>query len=334
MAFNLNDNHEEIDVVDTPDANEHLPAPEDMDSGAQSGNEFQTELSEDSNAEEWGEFVTELMEPEQLELEAEAALDIESKATPSDEPKEEPAVIDDAAASPDVAPEVDPVAATDEDAKPPAVEEPSESLIPQQPEVESPEPVAITKEEVSAARGQYIASLAKQYQMSEADAIRFEENPAAVLPEMAANLHAQVMENVMAQMQQQMPQMINQQTSASTVSQNNENEFMEAWPELKDHGTAVAQVAQDWRASNPTASKEQAIQAVGFNTLIKLGVDPMKAAQRMTNGFEETPVAAKPTPMRPHTPAGAGKTSARQEAVAPSPGLWEEMVTHNEEWQQ
>ncbi len=325
-----NNNVDEAEVVDTPDANEHLPEVTADDVTSKEGGEFQTGINEDSNAEEWGDFVQELMEPEQIELENAFQ---ETKGVPSDEPKVEPKAEEAQPESPAIKPEVDPDAAEPVKAEAEAVGDTGGLVIPEQPAKEEVETKPLTDEQFQALQKDYMQKLTSMYAMSEEDAVRFAENPAEVLPQLAANLHAKVLQNVMTQMREQMPQAISRETQTRTITQRNETEFMETWPELKDHTPVVAQVAQEWRRANPTASREQAIKAVGFNTLVKLGVDPSQAAARLAKGYVPPQASPAPAAMKPHTPVGAGRTSVRHEATPPSPSLWEEMVSFQEEWQ-
>lgn len=228
---------------------------------------------------------------------------------------------------------------------PPAVE----PLIPVQPIVAAEQPVVAPPAvppvaapvaptvdvvaQTAVAKQQFIAKMVEQYQMSDADAVAFEAAPAATMAKMAANLHVQVLENVMKNVNDQMPGMINRQTVATTTSQANEDAFLESWPELKDHQAKVAEVAQQYRALHPNSSRDEAIKSVGFNTLLALGVDPVKAANRLANGFQAPVTApAEPAP-KPHTPGGVGGTSSRGMQESPSPNIWSEMIDHQEQWQ-
>lgn len=194
-------------------------------------------------------------------------------------------------------------------------------------EEETPPPTETDETDFDAQRAEFHGKLTEMYAVSEADLERFDENPGDVLPEFAANLHMKIMENVVSQVQQMLPDAISQISTSKETAQGYEDAFFTEWPELKGHDETITAVATQYRNMNPQASMEEAVKAVGINTLYKLGVSPEKVAARLALVPNETPPANEPEPNpEPHVPAGAGRISSRGEEAPPSPTLWDEMI--------
>lgn len=224
---------------------------------------------------------------------------------------------------------VDPSKPAPSEDTPPADEESDDLNLPEPVVPVAEAPQAVTAEQLALQRQQFKEQVKKTYAMSEEMAQRFEENPTEVLAEFAADTHLRIMESVLSVVKANISQVVKEATHVDQTSAAREVEFFNAWPELKGHNAVIARVAKTFREQNPAASKEDAILAVGYNTLVSLGVDPVKAAKRLTRfqAIQEAPAAVEESVevIPPHKPKPGG-TNSKRSSAPPAPTLWSEFI--------
>jgi hypothetical protein len=124
----------------------------------------------------------------------------------------------------------------------------------------------------------FVSDLTKKYQMTEAQAQDFNQNPVEALPQLAAQIVADSVDMAMAAMQglmsQHLPQYITQVTEQTQVSRANEDMFFTSWPELKDtqFRNTIASAVQQYRQRFPEAPKEKLIADVGPIVWLQAGL--------------------------------------------------------------
>jgi len=171
---------------------------------------------------------------------------------------------------------------------------------PQAPATPTPEPVATPQTpeqsaaDIATLRQNYFNDLSQYYTLTPEDAQRLQTEPELVLPTLAAKVHLEVLDAVMAQLPQRMTMMMTHYTESTKREQAAEEAFFAPFPDLKEHKEAVLRVGQMYRAANPKATKEQAIQAIGNFVRQSLGL-PNPAQQQ-----QQAPIV----PVNPFTPAG------------------------------
>lgn len=237
--------------------------------------------------------------------------DLSSDAPDGDVSVEAPAITTEplaAPAAPPVAPPVIPAVA----AEPPVVQ-PQTPQPAAQPEPQQPAPAARTTEEIAALRTQYVAELTQSYQLTPEEAQMMQTQPELVLPKMAADLHVRVLDAVAAQLPQRVYGMVNQIIESQRVEKAAEDEFFKGFEDLREHRAAVLQVGKLYRAANPTASKETAIQVIGNFVRTSLGL-PTPNSQPSPQPVQQA------NPFIPAQNAGGGSMPAS------APSLWEEMA--------
>ena len=186
----------------------------------------------------------------------------------------------------------------------------------QTPAVETPAPVAPTPSapqvepsplpDYAAWRSQREADLAAQtYSITDEDASKLLTEPETVLPRMAARMHMEVMESTVRVMQTMLPRLMQsvQQTEQREISA--KSFFQTANPDLADPRLepAIMEMGQVYRRLNPTASPEQAAQAIGNLVRASLGIAmPAQAAP--------APTSAPAVPVVPFVPARGGPGGA------------------------
>lgn len=192
----------------------------------------------------------------------------------------------------------------------PAAETPPEVIQPEQVAPVTP-PVTQTPEQARQAENAYMAQLENLYKFDEETTLTLQTEPEKVLPALAAKLHLDVMKSVLAQVQGMIPEVMQQQTTMSTRETKAKGEFYGSWPELQKYEAQVLEVGKMYRAMNPTASAEEAIQRIGETAMTALGLT--RAA----------PPAPPPTPPRAgFRPAVPGRVSAPE--VAPTE--WDQLL--------
>lgn len=158
-------------------------------------------------------------------------------------------------------------------------------------------------------RENLVTEIAGRYAMPEAVKDQFMLEPEKVLPTFAARLFVDVYDAVFNSIMAQIPQVMGQREQIRETQRSIENKFHERWPTLKDPSFQkdIAAVAKTYRAQNPEATFEQAIEAVGAMVSVIKGVPlPGQAAAQL-------PV---PPQMRPPVPAGVGASRASAPVAA------------------
>lgn len=171
---------------------------------------------------------------------------------------------------------------------------------PQEQQAQAPQAPAEAPVDIAALRQNYFNELSQYYALAPEDAQRLQTEPELVLPTLAAKVHLEVLDAVMAQLPQRMTMMMTHYTESTRREQAAEEEFFAPFPDLKAHKDAVLRVGQMYRAANPKATKEQAIQAIGNFVRQSLGL-PNPAQQQ-----QQAPIA----PVNPFTPAGSSGAGA------------------------
>ena len=146
---------------------------------------------------------------------------------------------------------------------------------------------------------------AQMYSISDEDASKLLTEPETVLPRMAARMHMEVMESTVRAMQHLLPRMMqsiqhNEQREISAKSF-----FQTANPDLADPSfePAIMEMGQVYRRLNPSASPEQAAQAIGNLVRASLGIAmPVQSTQAAPS--------APVVPVVPFTPARGGPGGA------------------------
>lgn len=190
---------------------------------------------------------------------------------------------------------------------PAAVEPPAPAVV-QAPPVPVASTTPVPQVDFADLRRQYVSQLESQYAIPAEQATQLLTEPEVVLPKLAAQVHAAVVEQVMAQFQHMLPAEVVKITEGQIRESEAKSAFYLAWPELAPYEEQVIAAGKMFRQINPTATKEQAIQAIGQLAMQALGLQRAQPAA-------VAPQAPAPAPsFRP-----AGVTPARKPAPAMDP---------------
>lgn len=165
----------------------------------------------------------------------------------------------------------------------------------------SSEPITTPPETgLDEAREKFVTDLSSQFMLAADDADKLITDPNSVLPKMAARVVATAYEAIMRTLGAQLPMMLETYQAGARLKTEVENEFFSAWPALKEHGSVVENMGRAYRAANPSATKEEAIKAIGAMAMVSLGLSMSPPAP--------TPPAppAPPTSLPPHAPVVGG----------------------------
>jgi hypothetical protein len=162
-----------------------------------------------------------------------------------------------------------------------------------------------------------MADLEKRYAIPADLATQLLTEPEIVLPKLAAQVHMAAVEQTLAQMRMLLPQTIESVTAAQVRESQAKTEFYSSWPELQGHEQQVLAAGHMFRQINPTATKEQAIQAIGQLTMQALGMQ-RQAPTAPTPGIQQA---------KPFQPAGAA--AAAPPPQRPQPTVWDDMTVDN-----
>lgn len=202
----------------------------------------------------------------------------------------------------------------------PRAEEPPQPQQPPNPYLEA-QRMAFEQQQRQASRQAALADLEQTYAIPETDVELLQTEPEKVLPRMAAELELRVMERVMQLAESQLPSMVSRVTEQKTESQKREEVFYNEWPQLREHGAQVAQIAQMWRQMNPQADTRKAVQEIGRIASAALGLQGAAPAEPAPAPAPLPPVASPVTPSSPPTGRVAQKSMNPYEAMAMA---WEE----------
>lgn len=165
----------------------------------------------------------------------------------------------------------------------------------------SPEPVSTPPETgLDEAREKFVTDLSGQFQLSADDADKLITNPNEVLPKMAARVVATAYEAIMRTLGAQLPMMLETYQAGTRLKNEVETEFFSAWPALKEHGSVVENIGRAYRAGNPSATKDEAIRAIGAMAMVSLGLPLSPTAP------QPPAPQAPPTSLPPHAPVVGG----------------------------
>ena len=259
---------------------------------------------------DWAAFITDEGEPAE-----------EPPKEPQAEEPEEPA----AEAQSEPEPEGEPAESAQEP-EPPS-EPPAQDTQPQ-PQAQEPAELAEPAEQPDweKLRQEALQQLREEYRLDEEAARRFEADPAATLPELAAQLHVRVYDAVFASIQQMIPQMVEAVLAQRERVQSFEQRFFERWPQLREHKATVERFLQAYRMAVPTASEDELIRNVGAQAVIALQL-PIEAKQ-------QEPAQQAPAPEPSPQAVGRERKGARPAPTVPTPppqpqqtgNIWEELI--------
>lgn len=262
-----------------------------------------TATDEESGVNDWAE----LAEDDDVVPASDEGVGVDEPPTPEADATDDtkPEVKTEVAAEPEAQPQTTEQKAEQPTAEvqPPAAEQPAQQA-----------PAEYTREQIAKMRSDYQDELTKFYTLSPEDAERFQTEPETVLPVLAAKVHLDVLDAVMAQLPQRVGALIQQTTAAERREAEAEREFFAPFPDLQPYKAQVLQVGRMFRAANPKATKEEAIQMIGSIVRQSLGLPAPNAAPAPS-----TPPINQAANFKPAQSAGQGNI--------PEPkSLWEEMA--------
>lgn len=127
------------------------------------------------------------------------------------------------------------------------------------------------------------------------------------LPQWQAQIYVDSLQAAMGTLVQHLPNLIETVQTRQSLQSQQEQEFFNRWPQLKNHVDAVTRVAKAYRQSNPNADIETFINEVGASTMIALKLPQDGPA-----------VEAKPETPAPFKPAGTTPAPAPPSKKEPS----------------
>jgi hypothetical protein len=241
--------------------------------------------------------------------------------TSEDTPTDEVPVVPET--PPETPPEAPPVAAAPAVEKPPETP-PAEATPPAEPAAAPPAQTAEpwTPEKIEATYAEYekkiLPQLEKQYALSEEQVEAINENPAAVIPQLAAQIHYKAQVAAYTGIMSQLPAIIDRVVGVRQTQVEATNNFFKAWPALKEskHSETVGRTLQAYRQANPSAPTDKMIKEAGTMAMLALGLDPTPPL------VGTLPV----TPPAPSRPAGTGGAGAARPADRGATDLWGDLA--------
>lgn len=192
--------------------------------------------------------------------------------------------------------------------------------------VKTPEVVA---QEQTVRRQEYVKQVQGSYAISEKDAIDFNANPAAKLPEIAAKLHVDVLESAVHGVMMQMPQVVEAFLLRREATQKAENAFYESWPMLDRNNAAHKATVNSLMAAivqrNPNITRADATKQAGAAALVALGIPYTAQAAAAIPAVPQPAVIAQPPgagfqPMAPGV-GGSGLPGVQSQDANPFTAL-------------
>lgn len=165
--------------------------------------------------------------------------------------------------------------------------------------------------DVQAIRNQALQQIAQNFTISEEESTALLDEPAKVLPQLLARAQLQAFEQSFATVMQQVPQLVHRAVQQGKQDEEIIRRFYQRWPKLKAHARDVLRVTQAYRATNPQAQVDQAIEEIGSMSHVLLKI-PFDAPE--TSGSAGTPEVEQQQAPRP---AGTGGVSAPQAPPKP-----------------
>lgn len=186
---------------------------------------------------------------------------------------------------------------------------PPQAAVPAQPAAPATPPAApvtpaITPEQIAEFRKKALEELEAHYKLPDDEAVALATEPEKVLPRLAARLQMQVMDEVARQLQRDLPLMLQTQQLGRETETKARGQFFGEWPGLAEHEAQVLEVGKMFRAANPQATPEMAIETVGRMTAMALGLDEA-VVRRKAESAPSPATAASPVP-QPRRPVGVG----------------------------
>lgn len=203
----------------------------------------------------------------------------------------------------------------------PQVEEQAEEVI--VPPVEEPQDTRTQEEiqsEITKARETAREKLVESFKLTDEQVEQFEEDPAQVLSNMAADLYLDIYDSISQGIRTQMPTMVNGILQQQRAVQAAEQQFYGKWPQLAkaEYRDTVQRISTAYHSQNPNTDSETAVKEIGAQAWVALRL-PLDELMAHT---QDAPVNHMPTHVAPppsHTPASAGNApqSARAPQAAP-----------------
>lgn len=159
-----------------------------------------------------------------------------------------------------------------------------------------------------------VEQLASNYVLSTEEAEALENDVVGTLPKLFARVHLNATVGALHNMKQLIPKMIRDAIQGDRTKRDNLDAFYKAWPQLDkanpQHLEAISMLGGAYRRANPTASREQAIKAIGTLALHHLGL-PLTPVGGGPNG--------RTVSQKPFVPAMGGGPAAPTGAPEPDP---------------
>jgi hypothetical protein len=148
------------------------------------------------------------------------------------------------------------------------------------------------------------------FKLSDEDAATLDTNATEMIPKLMGRVYTQAMQSAVNLIKNLVPEIVNsgiqtQQTRSARATEAL-NEFYQANPHLSadQHGAAVDKWTRSFRATNPSASRSEAIAFVGKAVSAEFGIWPQ------ANG-SGAPAARRAAPFAPARPGGRAPAAAK-----------------------
>lgn len=170
----------------------------------------------------------------------------------------------------------------------------------------------ITPDTVAAAYKQYEATVMPQlealYALTPEQATALDENPAAFIPKLAAQIHYKAQVAAYTGIMSQVPMIISSILERHRAVEKAEGQFFARWPDLNkpEHSQAVETGIQAFRNANKSAKTEELIEKAGLMIMLSLGLNPQP------NAGAPPPAPVLPAPARPAGTGGQGQARPSQ----------------------
>lgn len=169
------------------------------------------------------------------------------------------------------------------------------------PSVETPEAKAAREAKEKAESEALFNGLVEFYKLPEDMAAKLSTEPELVLPVLAARLHQTLARSLENALERQLPQYLIGHQRFTEKETSAKKAFYDKWPQLAGYEGQVLQAGQLYRQLNPSATPEQAIQAIGEIVTKSLNINVASPA-----GSGTPVVTAAPSVFKP---AGSGTTA-------------------------
>lgn len=176
----------------------------------------------------------------------------------------------------------------------------------------TPEPAApapASEVDVQAAMAKQLTELTAYYALPAEEAAALQTEPEVALPKLAARVHQAVQASVYQTVMANLPRMVEAINATAIRESEAKQVFYARWPNLRQHEKAVVAAGQVFRAINPNAGHEDAIEKIGMMVCQSLGLPFAPAGSPPPVQPAPAPVVVPtPTPAPVHRPAGIGAT--------------------------